>query len=85
MKTEYDVDVRHIEQSYSKYTKLFWDFYYSNHQNMKTEYDSVDEAYKAQKVLCMIISRNSVYDVRITRRKNVLYVIKTKLEGEKKC
>lgn len=77
MKIEYDTEVpdRHYRQSAC--TQKFWEFYReSSHYNMKLSLESVEEAARAQKNLCMAISRNRIFDIVISRRKNVLYVIR---------
>lgn len=58
------------------YTYMFWQFYNSNHSNAKMECETVEEATKYQQRLCMIRNRKHLYSVTITRRKNVLYLIR---------
>ena len=78
MTTEYDVDVinRHKNYNQSIYAEKFYEFYESEHHNMKMDCETVEEAIRAQRILCMLISRKKIFDIIITRRKNVLYVIK---------
>ena len=77
MKVQYDVKVPRNTYGNSPYADAFWNFYESKHKNVRFEYDTVEEATSAQKRMCMLTSRNKIYDVMITRRKNVLYVIKS--------
>ena len=79
MTAEYDVEVpvKHYKQSV--FTEKFWGFYESEHQNMKLDCESVEEATRAQHILCMLISRKKIFDIIISRRKNVLYVQRSKI------
>lgn len=79
MKTEYDVKVPHQIYSNAPYAASFWKFYDSEHQNVKLEYDTTDEAKSSQKAICMLTSRNRIHDVIITRSMNVLYLIRSDL------
>ena len=79
MKIEYDVESPPTAGQ-APYTEVFWEFYYSNHKNVKMEFDTVEEATKCQQQLCMIRNRKHLYSVNIMRRKNVLYLIREKQE-----
>lgn len=78
MKAEYDVKVPRNPYGKTVFSKTFWEFYDSGHQNVRLEYDTTDEAIRAQRAMCMLINRNKIYDAFTTRRKNVLYVIRSK-------
>ena len=59
------------------YSAVFWRFYRSGNRNAEKEYSSVEEAASAQKAMLNRMSRRRIYDVRITRRRNVLYLERT--------
>ena len=77
MTAEYDVKVPHNPYGKSIYADAFWEFYDSDHQNMKIEYDTVQEAVKASRSMYNIMCKNRIFDIIISRRKNVLYVIRS--------
>lgn len=79
MKVEYDVESTPTAGQ-APYTDMFWQFYNSKHSNAKMECETVEEATKYQQRLCMIRNRKHLYSVTITRRKNVLYLIREKQE-----
>lgn len=58
------------------YTSVFRKFYKSNMKNMRKEYESVEIAINAQKSMLRIMSQEHIYDARIIRRKNILYLQK---------
>ena len=62
---------------YGTYAKLFWRFYHSEEQKHKKEFQEEWEAWSAQKAMLNLMSRKHIYDVIITRRRNVLYLEKT--------
>ena len=75
MKVEYDVESPPTAGQ-APYTDVFWQFCHSKHSNAKMEFETVEEATKCQQRLCMIRNRKHLYSVIITRRKNVLYLIR---------
>ena len=78
MTAEYDVkDNPNNHYKQSIYSEIFLEFYESEHQNMKLDWESVEEATRAKHILCMLISRKKIFDIIISRRKNVLYVIRS--------
>lgn len=76
MKIEYDIKSTPTAGQ-APYTDEFWKFYDSNHSNAKMEFETVEEAAKYQQRLCMLKNRNHIYDVIITRRKNIIYLIRS--------
>lgn len=58
------------------YTSVFRKFYASNMKNMRKEYESIESATKAQVSMLRIMSQERIYDARIIRRRNVLYLQK---------
>lgn len=58
------------------YTSVFRKFYKSNMKNMRKEYESIENAMNAQKSMLRIMSQDRIYDARIIRRRNVLYLQK---------
>lgn len=66
---------------YGTYTKLFWRFYNSGELKQKKEFQEEHEARAAQKSMLNLMSRKHIYDVIITRRRNVLYLEKTGVKG----
>ncbi|MCI9141104.1 MAG: hypothetical protein HFH87_00610 [Lachnospiraceae bacterium] len=63
------------------YAKLFWRFYRSGEKKQKKEFPEEHEAWSAQKAMLNLMSRKHIYDVIITRRRNVLYLEKTGVKG----
>ena len=59
-----------------KHAELFWKFQKSDYESVKLEYDCQEEAIKCQQAICMLLSRNRIYNIRATRRKNVLKLIR---------
>lgn len=82
MQIEYDTKVPKKHYKLSVYTEKFLEFYKSSCQNMKFTCESVAEAKRAQKTLCMVTSRKGIHDIILTRRENVLYVIRSGKENE---
>lgn len=76
MKIAYDVPVPHNQYGNGKYAKPFWDFYESEHQTVKMEFDTKQEAMKAYKAMYETMNRNKIYDVRITKMDNAVYLEK---------
>lgn len=77
MKVEYDVKIPHNTGGYAPYADVFWKFYESEHVSVKLEYDEVNEAVKCQKAVDMLMSRHKIHNIFMTRRKNVLYMIRS--------
>lgn len=76
---KYDVEVPQRRYNQSVYTDLFWEFYKSGHGSMELDCGTVEEATRAQHILCMLVSRKKIYDVLVNRRKNMLYVRRNEL------
>ena len=77
MKVEYNVKVPHNTYGNSPYADFFWEFYDSENENAKIEFDDIKEANRCQKAMCMLVNRHQIYNVVITRRKNILYLIRS--------
>ena len=60
------------------YTSEFRRFYASNVKIYRKEYRRTKDATNAQKSMLRIMSDKHIYDTRITRRRNVLYLEKEK-------
>ena len=69
--------------AWGTYTSVFWKFYESDDKTLKSEYGTTNDACLAQISMLRTISRKHIYDIRITRRKNVLYLEKTELIEQK--
>lgn len=80
MKIAYDVPVPHRVQG-KPHAAAFWDFYNGNHSTARLEFDDIKEAQKCTQSLCMLLARNKIFDVLMTRRRNVVYLIR-KEKGE---
>lgn len=65
------------KSAWGTHAMVFWHFYESQQQRMKKEYDEIIDAARAQRSMLAIVSRKGIYEVRITRRRNVLYLEKT--------
>lgn len=75
----YDVKVPPKCADNGIYVSDFRDFYESGHENACIEYKDTDTAMKAQKSMCMLRNREGIYDAVVTRRKNRLYLVRTKV------
>lgn len=73
---EYNVKVRANRIRRAVHSNVFRDFYESDKQNAKIEYDTIEDATKAQKAMCMLVDRYQILDVVITRKQNILYLIR---------
>lgn len=60
------------------YASVFRRFYTSNVKQFRKEYSRTEDAINAQKSMLRIMSDEHIYDTRITRRRNVLYLEKEK-------
>lgn len=78
MTVEHDVPVPMMRQRPGGFTAVFKDFLESDHETMKITYDDVDTAKKSQKTMCMARDSLKAYNVTITRRQNMLYLIRDK-------
>lgn len=58
------------------YTSVFRKFYKSSARNFHKEYESIESAIQAQKSMLRIMSQEHIYDARIIRRRNILYLQK---------
>ena len=76
MKVKHDVKVPRNTYGNAPHAQAFWDFYDSDHQNAELEYETEDKAVKCQKAICMLRDRHDIHDVNVTRRKNVLYLVR---------
>ncbi len=61
------------------YVKDFREFYESGNEDGSIDYKDIETAIKAQKSMCMLRSREGIHDVVVTRRKNCLYMVRTKV------
>lgn len=61
---------------YGTYTYEFKRFYNSNVRSFRKEYSEMKEAVNAQISMLRIMSKEHIYDARIIRRRNVLYMEK---------
>lgn len=79
MRVEYDVPIR---TGKVPYTIIFWDFYESDHQNAKIDYETAEEAKKAYQGLHNLLVYKNIADVRVVKRGNTLYLIRNAKEKE---
>lgn len=78
-KIEFDVDMQkegRYESEYAKYIDMLDD-----HQNVKIEYETIQEATKVQKAICMLLNRRKSYNITQMRRKNIIYLIKEEIKN----
>lgn len=80
MKVEYDVKVPRNTYGNAPYADAFWEFYESEHENMKIEFNDIEEAKKCQKAICMLTDRHQIHNIVVTRRKNILYLIRSEVD-----
>lgn len=59
-------------------SKIFWGFYYSDHENVRLTYETVEQAVKVQRSFGMMAARNRIYNIQIKRRKNDVYLVRTR-------
>ena len=78
MKIEYDVPVDHIDfNNTNEYIQALKDFLKTDNDNMLLDFDKdVKTATYCQNRLSMYISRNHLYEIRATRRKGKVWVIR---------
>lgn len=76
MKVEYDVSVSN--SSGGVYSEFFWKFYDSEHETVKIEFDSEEEARKAYRGFFNIVYYKKIKDIHVSKRKNTLYLIRSK-------
>lgn len=53
---------------------VFWKFYESGIQKQREEFEDTDQATRAQRSMLLLMSRKGIHDVKIKRRRNVLYL-----------
>ena len=76
MRVDYDVAVPRKCTEDKQYAPTFWEFYNSDHDNARLGFSDTNTAVKCQKAMCMLLSRNRIFDVKVTRRKNTVYLIR---------
>nr|WP_296488614.1 hypothetical protein [uncultured Acetatifactor sp.] len=64
------------KSAWGTHSMVFWRFYESQKQRMKKEYGEITDAARAQRSMLAIVRRKGIYEVRIARRRNVLYLEK---------
>ena len=82
MKLEYDVELPHNTRGNAPYAEVFWKFYESKHVSVKLEYDTTQEATKCQKAVDMLMCRHKIHDIFMTRRRNILYMIRSNAHAD---
>ena len=53
---------------------IFWRFYESKQQKLKKEYGEILDAARAQRSMLCLMGRKGIHDVKVKRRRNVLYL-----------
>lgn len=76
MKVKYDVEVPRNTRGEAPYASAFWEFYDSEHQNAELEYETTEQAFKAQAAIGNLRNNHKIHDVIVTRRKNKLYLVR---------
>lgn len=51
-------------------------FQKSEYKTVKLDFGTIEEAKKCQQAICMLLSRKKIFDIRATRNKNVLQLIR---------
>ncbi len=64
------------------HSRVFGRFYESKQQKLKKEYGEILDAARAQRSMLAIVRRKGIHEVRITRRRNVLYLEKKEVKRE---
>ena len=81
MKMDYDVRIPKAGKV-TPNSEIFWGFYYSDHENVKLTYETVEQAVKVQRSLGMMVARNRIYNIMVKRRKNDVYLVRTRENEE---
>lgn len=81
MKVEYDVKVPHNTYGKAPYAEAFYEFYESGHENAKLEFENAQKALNCQKAVLTLLSRKRIYDVIVTRRQNVVYLVRSDINA----
>lgn len=66
------------------YAGAFWEFYNSGSRTGRLEYADAGEALRANRAMLNRMSKKHIYDIRITRKGNVLYLEKTEVGNARK-
>lgn len=74
MKATYDISVVPRNYCNSKYVHDLYNFLDSKHQSAKLEYDTKREAERAYHAFHGAKSRYKIYDVKIARQDNIVYI-----------
>ena len=82
MEITYDVKIPSPRPARAVYANVFRDFYESDHESACISYGDEKEAFRAQKSMCMLVSREGIYDLVIKTRKNLLYLSRRKEGSE---
>lgn len=56
------------------YSMVFWRFYESGAQKQRVEFDETDQAMRAQRSILCLMGRKGIREVKIKRRRNLLYL-----------
>lgn len=74
MKATYDILVVPRNYCNSKYVHDLYNFLDSKHQSAKFEYDTKKDADRAYNAFHNAKSRYKIYDVKVTKRDNIVYI-----------
>ena len=71
MNVQYDVKIPHGTNG--KYTKIFYEFYDSEHKTACVEFDTIQEAIDCAKSVLNAMNRLRIYDIQQKRVTNKVY------------
>lgn len=63
---------------YAKHSGILWGFRYSDKESMEVDYDSIENATRAQCAMLWRLRYHKIHDVIIKRRKSRLYLMRNK-------
>ena len=66
------------KREYAKHSVILWGFRYSDQESKEVDYESIEDATRAQCAMLRRLRYHRIYDVIIKRRKTKLYLIRNK-------
>lgn len=85
MKIAYDIPTpKKKNNAYGKgrFSKVFWDFYESVHQNVRIEFEDEQECKKAQRAFLNLMNYNKIYDVASYKDGTAMFLVKSETEED---
>lgn len=67
-------DMKREKAPWGTYSMVFWKFYESEARKQREEFEDTDQATRAQRSMLCLMGRKGIHDVKVKRRRNVLYL-----------